>query len=203
MSERRNEELVKQKLASVHGRFQPFHKGHLEYFLEAFDRYEFVLIGITQFVRRRLVGVAPESAAHRAFPASNPLTYFERTELIRAALEEAGVESFRYRVTPFPIEEPVELLEFIPLGVPALTTTYDAWNRTKIELLQAQGYEVVNLWTREVKEYSGQDLRSKLLAGDEKWRQLVPDSVAVLLDAWGVAARIQHLSPPADSQDGH
>ncbi len=106
--------------ASIHGRFQPFHLGHLEYALEAFQRYEYVHVGITQFHQRRLVQVAPASAAHRAIPESNPLTYFERSLLIRAALTAEGIPPERYSIVPFPIEDPAELPEFVGTSVPAL-----------------------------------------------------------------------------------
>lgn len=184
---------ARQPVASIHGRFQPFHLGHLEYALEAFKRYEHIYVGITQFRQRRLVQVEPGLAVHRAVPESNPLSYFERAVLIDSVLRNEGIEADRFEIVPFPIEDPTELPEFIGTGIPALTTTYDDWNLRKIELLRSVGYEVVNLWTRDRKQYVGSEVRDKLVAGDESWRSLVPGAVANLLDEWRIADRLRRL----------
>jgi cytidyltransferase-like protein len=120
-------------VASVHGRFQPLHNGHLEYIQAAFKRCDFLYIGITQHVLHRLTQVSSASAVHRAQPESNPLTYFERMTVIDAVLTSVDIPRDRFAIMPFPIEEPSELHEFLPLSVPVLTTTYDDWNRAKIE----------------------------------------------------------------------
>jgi cytidyltransferase-like protein len=181
--------------ASVHGRFQPFHNGHLEYVVEALARSDFLIVGITQHVIRRLVQVPNADAVHRAEPHSNPLSYYERATMIDAVFEALSVPRTRYAVTPFPIEEPEHLTDFLPTSVPVLTTTYDSWNRDKIATLERLGYQVENLWSREHKDVEGHQIREMIKNDDERWKQFVPDTVVPLIEAYGVAERLVALTP--------
>jgi nicotinamide-nucleotide adenylyltransferase len=178
---------------SVHGRFQPLHNGHLEYILAAFERCDFVYVGITQYLRDRLIQVEPPDAGHRALPSSNPLTYYERLQIIETVLTSQGIDRNRFDVTPFPIEEPQQLDQFIPNHVPVFTTTYDEWNQAKIKTLEEQGYEVINLWTRAQKKYVGKDIREQLAAGDPGWRTSVPASAIGPLEEMAVGERLRTL----------
>src|SRR5438093_9435425 len=90
--------------ASAHGRFQPLHNEHLEYLVKAKECCDFLWIGIT----------LPDIHVHsnplgreRERPISNPLTYFERTKIIRSALLEAGIALDSFECVPFPIEMPL------------------------------------------------------------------------------------------------
>jgi cytidyltransferase-like protein len=185
--------------ASVHGRFQPFHNGHLEYIEAALARCDFLYVGITQYVIHKLVQVPTASAVHRGQPDSNPLTYHERLLVIDAIMSMLNVTRERYVVLPFPIEEAAELPEFLPTSVPIFTTTYDEWNEQKIETLEACGYEVLNLWTRPKKLVVGQQIRESIRNGSSAWRQDVPSATARLLDEFDIAGRLRGLAPG----DGH
>ena len=181
-------------VGSVHGRFQPFHTDHLAYVEAALAECHHLYIGITQFRRRRLVQVLDEPAAlHRGSLSSNPLTYFERVELIRCALTEHGVTSDRYTTLPFPIEEPEDLVDFLPASVPIFTTTYDDWNRRKITQLRELGYQVINLWTRERKAVSGFEIRQLMVNDEPSWRQMVPASTVPQLEAFQVPERLKAM----------
>jgi len=186
-------------VASVHGRFQPLHNGHMEYIEAALERSDFLYIGITQHVLHRLTQVDSADALHRVLPQSNPLTYFERATIIEAVLTDAAVPRERFAILPFPIEDPLELHEFLPQTIPVLTTTYDAWNVAKIEKLQSQGYEVINLWTRSTKEVVGHQIRQLIRAGDPAWREQVPGASVPLLEEYGIAERLQTLLPDDES----
>src|SRR3546814_8534399 len=48
--------------------------------------------------------------------SSNPLTFRERSELVEAALVAVDIDRARFRITPFPIETPKRLHEFVPPG---------------------------------------------------------------------------------------
>jgi cytidyltransferase-like protein len=180
-------------MGSVHGRFQPLHNGHLEYIREAARRTELLFIGLTQFRRRQLIQVEADDAVHRAQPNSNPLTYYERLQVIDAVMNAEGLSSERYRVTPFPIEEPSELLDFLPVSVTIFTTTYDAWNREKIRLLEELGYTVQNLWTRTTKAVSGATVRQLMVDGDSAWMGLVPAVAVPLLEEFELPTRLRRL----------
>ncbi len=180
--------------ASVHGRFQPFHNGHLEYVTAALARTDFLIVGITQHMVRRLVQVPSPDAVHRAAPHSNPLSYYERAQMIDAVLNDLSVSRARYTITPFPIEEPDQLSDFLPTSVPVFTTTYDRWNEAKITTLRQHGYHVDNLWTRDRKEYEGRVVWQLIEKGDSSWKGLVPGAVISLIEQYDVAGRLRALS---------
>lgn len=185
--------------ASAHGRFQPFHLGHLEYVLAAKARCEFLWIGITKF------DVTPAAlnplGTHREHPASNPLTYFERLQMITAALEEASVPRTAFGFVPFPIEAPASLPAFLPTSVRCFTTICEPWNERKIVVLREAGYEVEVLWNRE-KEISGSAIRAAILANDESWRSSVSSAVARRIEEWNIAARLRQLATHPSSEAG-
>ena len=77
-------------LGVIHGRFQILHNDHLTYLLAGKQRCHHLVIGITN---PDPVHTSEESAdPDRGRPDANPLTYYERLVMIRAALVEAGVE---------------------------------------------------------------------------------------------------------------
>ena len=175
---------------SIHGRFQPFHNGHLEYALAAALRCSILWVGVTQ---PTITDLRPghTQPTHRYLVADNPLTYEERVAVISGALAGAAVELERVRIVPFPIEHPSKLSGYIPTSVVAFTTIYDDWNRTKIGLLEREGYQVEVLYERIVKECSGGEIRRLIRAGDDHWRTLVPKGAVRILEESGLIERIR------------
>ena len=161
--------------ASVHGRFQPFHNGHLAYVREALQRAKHVHIGITRITADE--SPISDATNHRFTDEANPFSYFERVEIIKAALEGEGIDLSRITAGPFPIEDIHNLAVFWPVGLTCFTTTVDAWNKTKIEILEAAGYtvEVVKdgAW-KSASMASGRTIRQLLKAGDDSWEVFVP-----------------------------
>ena len=164
--------------------------------LAAFERCDFIYVGITQYLRNRLIQTESPSALHRGLPQNNPLTYFERAKIIENVLRSEGIGRDRFDITPFPIEEPADLEQFVPNSVTIFTTTYDEWNKAKISRLKEQGYKVKNLWTREHKEFVGKDIRQQMASGDLRWRESVPLVVAEILDEMDLAERLRSLELP-------
>ena len=167
---------------SIHGRFQPFHNGHLQYFRWARERYDLVYVGITQ-IYSFSDGVFP-GAAHRGVAENNPFTFFDRRKLIEAALVGEGFDLSCFRVIPFPIEDISTLPLFMPLGVPCCTTIHTEWNEHKIKTLRDAGYQVEVLSADEtgIARASGSDIRKRMKNGDETWRQYVPKGVATVIE---------------------
>ncbi len=178
---------------SIHGRFQPFHNGHLEYALAAAERCSFLWVGVAQ---PSIANLRPgrTQPKHRYLVADNPLTYAERVAVITGALSGAGFDLEKVRIVPFPIEHPTKLNDYIPTSVVAFTTIYDDWNRTKIGVLRREGYLVEVLYEREIKGCSGGEIRRMIRAGDNQWRALVPEGATRVLDELGLVDRIR-LTP--------
>lgn len=182
--------MEKLKAGSVHGRFQPFHNGHLDYVLQAFERANFVYVGLTQIFRPP----SDEATRGRDKWASNPLGYFDRMSLIVAALIEFGVPRHRFTVIPFPIEMPEKLPDFCPVNIPCFTTIVDDWNREKIKRLERVGYSVQLLNVSPVdnnRVTSGSEIRKLIRSDDATWKRYVPTAVVESLSA-GMVERIKY-----------
>lgn len=169
------------KIGSVHGRFQPFHNGHLDYALQAFDLAEFVWVGLTQIFRPSAVG----GVAKRDSLDSNPLSFLDRSEIVEAALVSAGIRRDRFQVTPFPIERPETLGQFIPAGCVCFTTLVNEWNDEKVRRLNDNGFPTKILATSQpdnMRVNSGTEIRRLIRAGDPTWARFVPGAVAEMID---------------------
>ena len=160
----------------IHGRFQPFHLGHLEYLRGAAERSDEVWVGITNPDPARVKEEPSDPLRH--LPESNPYTYAERLLMVKEAAADEGVA---VHVIPFPVNEPELWSAYVPDGVTQYIRHFSEWGGTKIERLRAAGYEVVVLDEGAAKEISGADVRARLRSGGD-WRALVPPGVARVLD---------------------
>lgn len=181
---------------SVHGRFQPFHNGHLEYVLESQRRCSFLWIGITKYD----IDTSELSPLGRSRekPENNPLTYHERLVMISEALVAQGIRREVFSFIPFPIEKPAKLPQFLPVSIPCFTTIYEEWNREKIQVLKSHGYEVIVLWERERKEISGGEIRDDMIRGGRRWKAMVPATTAELAQEFGLQKRLKKLRESAE-----
>jgi len=167
---------------SAHGRFQPFHNGHLDYVLQALARAKHVYIGITQIIRPPTIS---SSGRHRDTSEANPLSYFERGEIITATLLSEGVEQRRFSITPFPIEQPAVLHQFQPTSITCFTTRLNEWNDEKITRLRGLGYDVELLNVAQpdgVTIAAGSEIRRLIREGSPDWKAFVPAGAARLIE---------------------
>jgi cytidyltransferase-like protein len=169
----------------IHGRFQPFHNGHLEYMRGAAERSDELWVGITNPDPARILPEASDPARH--LPESNPYTYDERLLMVKAAAGDLGLDPSSIHVIPFPVNEPDLWSAYVPGGITQYLRLFSAWGGEKQERLAAAGYEVVILDQGAEKELSGTDVREALRSGGD-WESLVPP---------GVAEVIRRLSPIA------
>ena len=162
----------------VHGRFQPFHNGHLEYLSGAAARCEEVFVGITNPDPNRIKPEASDPLRH--LPESNPYTYVERLLMVKAAAGDVGIEPTRLHVIPFPVNEPELWRAYVPDDVVQFIRLFSDWGGTKLDRLREAGFDVVVLDEGAGKEISGVDVRQAIReAGD--WKRLVPPGVAEVL----------------------
>ena len=160
----------------IHGRFQPFHLGHLEYLQGAAARCDELWVGITNPDPARVKEEVSDPLRH--LPESNPWSYAERLLMVKAAAADADID---VHVIPFPVNEPELWPAYVPPGVTQFIRHFSEWGGTKIERLRAAGYEVVVLDEGAEKELSGADVRATMRDGRD-WRALVPDGVARVID---------------------
>ena len=185
----------------IHGRFQILHNDHLQYLLAAKTQCRHLVVGITnpEPSMTRAEDVDPE----RSSPLANPLTYYERYQLVRSALVEAGVARSDFSTVPLPISEPDRYHHYVPLDAVFFLSIYDDWGRRKRDYFESIGLNTCVL--REVtpaeKGVSATDIRASILSG-EPWQHLVPGSVAILVEQWSVARRLREIRNRQDISEG-
>jgi nicotinamide-nucleotide adenylyltransferase len=173
------------ELAHVHGRFQPFHREHLEYAAWAADGADELLVGITNADPGH---VRPEGAdTTRDAPEHNPFQYHERHRMIRATVDAAGFDC-PVRIMPFPVNRPALWEHYAPSGAIHYVNVLEEWHRVKARRLKDHGRSVV---TKEgTRTISGTDIRERMAAGDP-WTGLVPAEVATVIEAVGGVERVR------------
>lgn len=176
----------------VHGRFQPFHNGHLAYLIAAASCCQRLLVGITNPVRSRTV--AEDDDPKRHLPAANPFTYTQRLLMVDGAAREAGL-AVPVHVIPFPISEPEVWYEYVPVGTVQFIRLFSVWGATKADRLRTAGFEVVVLDEGAVKDVSGEQVREAIRRGED-WDPLVPTVVAQVIRSLP-RTRALHTGPAA------
>jgi cytidyltransferase-like protein len=159
----------------IHGRFQPFHNGHLEYLAGAAQGSNEIFVGITNPDPGR---IRPEpSDPLRHLPESNPWSYVERLLMVKAAASDLGLDAGRVHVIPFPVNQPELWPAYVPENVTQYLRLFSDWGGTKLDRLRDAGYEVVILDEGTEKAVSGAEVREAMRTGGE-WESLVPAGVA-------------------------
>lgn len=176
----------------VNARFQVLHFKHMEYLLAAKMRCRKLYIGITNpdpsYTR---VAIHDDN---RSTKSANPLTYFERYEMIQGAMKEFGVPETEFDIIPFPINCPEYLPHYMPKNATNFIGICDAWDEEKYKILTGLGYDVEILWKRDEKErgVTGTWVRSCITL-EQEWAHLVPKSVYEYLTANELDQRIKRL----------
>lgn len=180
------------KAGVVHGRFQVLHLKHMEYILAAKMRCEKLYIGISN--PDTMHTKDSPNDIRRSEKSSNPLTYFERFQMIRGAMAEFGVPESEYDIIPFPINTPEYILNYSPKDAVYYLTIYDAWGEEKYKILQELGVLVEVLWRKDGSEkgITSSEIRRHIALGEE-WSSLVPKSVYCYLTENGLDQRIARL----------
>ena len=172
-------------LVCVTGRFQPVHQDHLRLFRSALAEGDRLLVAITN----------PDPGTRRAEPASghrhradaNPFTYYERVELLSAALDADGGLSpqcaAHVRIVPFDLASPEHWGHYVPLSAVQYVGVYGSWEKEKVRRLRAGGYRVVEVPGDERTRRTSTAIRSALRAG-QGWESLVPPATVPVLRAF-------------------
>jgi nicotinamide-nucleotide adenylyltransferase/phosphinothricin biosynthesis protein PhpF len=165
----------------VHGRYQPFHLGHLACLEAAAARCRRLVVGITSPDRSHLRPEPADPARH--LTESNPFTYLERLLMVTGAVRERGLAT-PVSVVPFPISEPALWPDYVPPGAVHFLRLYSPWGSEKAARLRAAGHEVVVLDQGGAKDVSGAEVRSLLRTGGD-WRARVPPASAAVIERAG------------------
>lgn len=167
------------KRALFVGRFQPFHLGHLAAIKTVLKQVEELVI---------IVGSAEYSHSDK-----NPFTAGERIEMIRAALNESGIDPAKYIIIPIrDVHIHATWAAFIVSQTPKFDTVFANEPLTS-RLFKERGYRVERIPFFDRATYSATEIRKRILEG-KNWESLVPKSVAELLIDFGGIERIRELA---------
>ena len=177
----------------IHGRFQIFHLKHMEYVLAAKMHCKRLFIGITH-PDARFRAVSPRDI-HGTTRRDNPMTYYERMEMIQRALADFGVKREEYEVVPFPVTRPDLIAQYLPADSVHYLGIYDDWGRERARLLKEQGLPVEILWEKPAAQRGvvSTDVRTCIEQGED-WQELVPRAVYDYIREKGIDARIRSLA---------
>ncbi len=161
------------------GRFQPFHSGHLAVVRQIRSRWpgEPLLLAI--------------GSAQESYTLENPFTAAERFEMIRGALEGAGVTGTL--TLPLPdigrhalwVAHTEELL-------PPFSRVHTQNPLTQL-LFERAGYAVERPELVERARFEGRRIRAALAEGGP-WKDSVPEAVAAYLGSIGAPDRLRSLA---------
>ena len=175
----------------VHGRFQPFHTGHLHYTLAAFKRSENLIVGITNPDPSVICEEGADADRHR--PEANPFTFFERQWMIHAALAEACLDLKRVFIVPFPIHHPDRWIHYCPKETLQFIRVFSEWENEKVSRFHQAGWRVEVLDAGTTKKDSGSQVRGFLAQG-AGWEDLGPPGVASVLLEIDASERLKRLT---------
>lgn len=190
--------VAEYKTGVIHGRFQVLHNDHVKYIMAGKKLCKHLVVGITN--PDPLLTKMEDADPERNNPLGNPLTYYERYILVKTVLETEGLKPHQFSVVPFPVNFPERYKYYVPMEAVFFLTIYDEWGKKKLRYFQEQGLRTHVLWEvpREQKGISASEIR-ELMIKNEPWEHLVPYSISVLLNKWGVPDRIREIATASDA----
>ena len=182
--------IPKYDIGVIHGRFQVLHNDHLKYLMAGKELCGHLVVGITNPDTDMTQEETTDPNRSRA--ESNPLTYYERYELIKSVLAAEGVPAAHLSIVPFPIHFPNRYHFYVPMDAVFFLTIYDDWGKQKLRYFDSLGLKTHVLWEvpPEQKGISGQDVRGHMKSGTT-WEHLVPSAAAKLLKSWHIPDRMR------------
>ncbi|HNS25427.1 MAG: nicotinamide-nucleotide adenylyltransferase [Euryarchaeota archaeon] len=171
--------MVRIKRGLLVGRMQPVHLGHMQ-----------VIKTILQEVDELIIGIGSAQLSHSI---KDPFTAGERVMMLTKSLSENNIVASRYYVLPIQdVACNSVWVSHLEMLTPPFSKVYSG-NPLVQRLFVEAGYEVKipPLFNR--KNYSGTEVRRRMLA-DEDWQSLLPRTVVEVIHEISGVARIKHLN---------
>lgn len=159
------------------GRFQPFHKGHLQ-----------TLIKQTSSDKQFLIGIGSSQYHHTL---KNPFSYLERREMIQQSLNDT--DSISYQIQSIPdIHNPPRWVEHIEKTVVDFDTVLTN-NSFTASLFETKGYTVQKTPLVKRDKLNGTYIRQCMI-NNKAWKHLVPPAVFKYIQEIDGCSRLQQLA---------
>lgn len=170
------------RMGMVHGRFQPFTIGHMEYVSHVLGLVDRLVVGITNPV----AGISEVSTAddHRHLASSNPYSYYDRYRMVQESIACDPRTSCRCEdisIVPLFLDDEESWSSFLPEAADCVQyiNLFDGWDEEKRRRFERSGYrtEPVNL----PRITSATEVRRLMDEGDSSWEFLVPEGTRRVL----------------------
>jgi len=162
------------------GRFQPFHKGHLDIVRKILKENDHILIAI--------------GSAEKNFVPENPLTAGERYYLIDETLKSAKISPSKYSIIPVRnINNYALWVSHMNLYLPEYQKIYTGSDIVKACYEGAQNkHKLIKI--KRVLPISATNIRYSILDGTREWQNMVPTRTAEILKELKIPKRLQHIN---------
>lgn len=161
------------------GRFQPLHLGHLEVINRLLRDLDELVIVI--------------GSSQRSHESDNPFTSGERIMMVRAALNDTGINPSKYYLITVPdVQNHSTWVSQVLSSSPPFAVVYsnDALTR---RLFKEAGTKVEKIPFINRGSYSSTEVRKRMLT-DGDWKSLIPQPVSELIIGFGGVERMKELA---------
>ncbi len=159
------------------GRFQPFHKGHLEAIKFALERVDMLWIVI--------------GSAEKSYESRNPFTAGERLLMIKSTLEANNIKDW-YAIPVYDASFHFIWTASINMLVPSYDVVFTNDPLTKL-LFKREEKQVIEVELKDRSLLSGTEIRRRI-AHDLEWRSLLSNEVVNIIESVDGINRIKLLS---------
>ena len=161
------------------GRFQPFHLGHLKLVEHILSECDEVIVAIT--------------SAQFNYIEKDPFTAGERIEMIHTSLKDSGIDMSRCLILAVENQFNVATwASYLRTMLPSFERVYSG-NDYVAMLLADSSIQVIKPNFLDRSKYNATNIRLKI-ASKEQWKELVPASVAQIIQKIGGVKRLETIS---------
>jgi nicotinamide-nucleotide adenylyltransferase len=146
------------------GRFQPFHKGHLDAISQVLKKNDKVIIGL--------------GSSQTKNTAKNPLDAIKRKRIISSVLDEHGIKNYEIYLIP-DFEKDEDWIRYIKDNIPNFDHAYSG-NDYVLGIMKGAGFK-----TKRIKfnlDISGTMIREMISKENKRWKNLVDKKVTEEID---------------------
>jgi nicotinamide-nucleotide adenylyltransferase len=174
-----------QRVACFTGRFQPFHNQHLEVLSALSQKFDRIILGITN---PDVTNLQKHSASqHRHTDDANPFSYDSRFKIIEDSIAgRSELMATKIEIIRFDLTNPESWQ--VPAGTVFALRIFSPWEVSKLALFSDLGFETLELPAPEIK-LSASDIRKSLVANESTWESLVaPGAISMIRSEWNSAS---------------
>lgn len=177
-----------QRVACFTGRFQPFHNQHLEVLTALTQKFDRIIIGVTN---PDLDNLQEHSASqHRHTDSANPFSYESRVKIITDSISDhIEFKDLEIDIIPFDLNDSESWS--VPEGTVFALRIFSPWEASKLTLFSDLGFKTLELPAPSIK-LSASDIRGSLAANNSDWENsVVTGAIATIKSEWQQAAALK------------